>query len=84
MDTHSRGQNFPQACAGGGKAPAKITPYASGKNQFHSKPVKATCPDCGTPNVMVTRGDMFDRHYIGPVMSRTTCKGSFKPYNPQP
>ena len=48
LDHHSRGNVYgePKVCEGGGRPPAKVTPYASRKSAFKVRVPEDFCPGC--------------------------------------
>src|SRR3546814_8427485 len=59
LNAHRRGiASYGQAsdCAGSGKAPPRLTPYASRAVAFKSAPRRVTCPDCGQQVALMPAG----------------------------
>src|SRR3546814_4169283 len=73
LNAHRRGiASYGQAsdCAGSGKAPPRLTPYASRAVAFKSAPRRVTCPDCGQQVALMPAGG-----------TRLTLAGHLLPYS---
>jgi hypothetical protein len=86
LDYHSRGNVYgpPTVCDGGGRRPAKVTPYMSRKSVFKVRIPDDYCPGCKQVVATTTHGGqtVYAKHSppgVLPGEVREWCRYSFRP-----
>lgn len=85
LDHHSRGNVYgqPTVCEGGGRLPAKVTPYASRKSAFRVRIPDDYCPGCKQVVATTTHGGqiVYAKHFPPgtPPGGREWCRYSYRP-----
>jgi hypothetical protein len=85
LDYHSRGNVYgpPTVCDGGGRRPAKVTPYMSRKSVFKVRIPDDYCPGCKQVVPTTTHGGqiVYAKHFPPGVLPspREWCRYTYRP-----